>query len=101
MYARYNAGGCCMKPEAQRIALAEAFPSVIVRSLGSNSWNYRNPICNRVLPCIDGDPLKDLNAMHEAEKVLTNIQAIEYAKHLHDLVLGKGTSHQSAEYHNW
>ena len=58
-----------MKPEAQRIAIAEACPTV---------FYIRRQTMQVVKRCQDGtehlcptyDPLSDLNAMHEAEKVL-------------------------------
>lgn len=56
-----------MNPEEQAIALAEACPNVFVRPTGSLSWNYRSSVAGRVLPCIDGSPLKDMNAIHEIE----------------------------------
>lgn len=57
-----------MSPEAQRIAIAEACPFVERRGKGE-----------RVMRTPDGrwvyfNPLNDLNAMHEAEKVLTDEQ---------------------------
>lgn len=58
-----------MTEENQRTALAEACPTVFVRATGTSGWNYHNSTVQRVLPCIDGDPLKDLNAIHEAVEV--------------------------------
>jgi hypothetical protein len=54
-----------MSPEAQRIAIAEAC-----------GWTRYFP--ESTLP----DYLSDLNAMHEAEKVLTPEQGWEYAQNL-------------------
>jgi|688.fasta_scaffold223537_6 hypothetical protein len=55
-----------MTPESQRIALVEACPFVkkIDRQL---VW-----LCNG--KWVEFDPLNDLNAMHESEKVLTDEQ---------------------------
>lgn len=58
-----------MTPEAQRIAIVEACPTVFVRPIGHSGWNYRHPN-GRIMPCIDGDPLKSLEAMHAAEQTL-------------------------------
>ena len=59
-----------MNPEQQRIAIAEAC-----------GWKtgYRDPEAWHPLP----DFLHDLNAMHEAEKVLTNEQLEVYCNILH------------------
>lgn len=59
-----------MKPEEQRLAIVKAFPNIFRRPIGAGGWNYYNSRANRVLPCVDGDPLNDLNAMHEVEKLL-------------------------------
>lgn len=52
-----------------QLAVVQACPTVFVRPTGNHGWNYHNSIVGRVLPCIDGDPLMDLNAMHEAIKI--------------------------------
>lgn len=52
-------------PEQLRAAIAEACPGVIQHWLGQ--WQYYDGYGWR--PCKDNDPLADLNAMHEAEKV--------------------------------
>ena len=59
-----------MTPEAQRTAIAEAC-----------GWKtgYRDPEAWHPLP----DYLNDLNAMHDAEKVLTNEQLEVYCNILH------------------
>jgi len=76
-----------MTPEQQRIAIAEACPHIFVRPLGSLGWNYRL-LSGQVLPCIDGDPLSDLNAMHEAEKVFTDAdQKHRYLETLAEVVM--------------
>jgi hypothetical protein len=50
-----------MKPEAQRIAIAEA--------CGTLQWSYALP--QKCVAASVPDYLNDLNAMHEAEKVLS------------------------------
>jgi hypothetical protein len=68
-----------MKPEKQRIAVAEACGWTV----SANGW-WSHP----TLPDNGGampdapDYLNDLNAMHEAEKVLTQQQRIEYVRDL-------------------
>jgi hypothetical protein len=74
-----------MTPEAQRIAIAEAC-----------GWKteYRDAISSvTALP----NYLNDLNAMHEAEKVLTHDQMIDYSRHVGKLV----TSHLPASRAAW
>ena len=66
-----------MSPEAQRIAIAEACGIVI-----HDHWGplYKTPKgIVRVCP----DYLGDLNAMHEAQKVLTYEQAEEFVEQLY------------------
>ena len=60
-----------MTPEQQQVAIAEAC-----------GWKtgYRDPEAWHPLP----DYLNDLNAMHDAEKVLTSKQKQTYAKSLSD-----------------
>lgn len=63
-----------MTLEQQRIAIAEACPQAISRigdlyfyaqhTIGQPAW----------AACKDNDPLTDLNAMHEAEQILTDGQ---------------------------
>lgn len=87
-----------MKPEAQRIAIAEACGWVHhpIEAVGAQAqifdgrvW-FRHPnsntiACPRDLP----DYLSDLNAMHEAEKVLvTEKQCSYFAVRLAELVKG-------------
>ena len=48
-----------MKPEQQRIAIAEA--------CGTMKWSYALP--TKTIACTVPDYLNDLNAMHEAEKI--------------------------------
>lgn len=62
-----------MKPEEQRVAIAEACGTLKCPSTG---W----PLGLNSLP----DYLNDLNAMAEAEKALTPEQQSQYAMVLHD-----------------
>ena len=57
-----------MTPEAQRIAIAEKH--------GTMQWSYALPK-KRVAASVP-DYLNDLNAMHDAEKVLTSQQIAPY-----------------------
>jgi hypothetical protein len=50
-----------MKPEAQRIAIAEACPFVEKYGKGELLWRWQGRL-------IYFDPLNDLNAVHEAER---------------------------------
>jgi hypothetical protein len=52
-----------MTPEKQRIKIAEACPNLF-------SFNSEISMCRKGRPHELVDPLTDLNAMHEAEKVL-------------------------------
>ena len=74
-----------MKPEAQRIAIAEACPQIaFIKSDGCPYWKDRRvPVYDEDrLTHEEFDPLTDLNAMHEAEKVLTDGQRIKYGDEL-------------------
>jgi hypothetical protein len=69
-----------MKTEDQRIAIAEACgwkPSLVGRE--TELWKHRSVEVDR-----DGLPdyLSDLNAMHEAEKMLTDAQMSAYEREL-------------------
>lgn len=70
-----------MNPEAQRIAIAEACPKVaFIKTDGVPYWRYKEEPAydsDRFVQC-EFDPLNDLNAMHEAEKVLTDDQWFKY-----------------------
>jgi len=57
-----------MTPEAQRMAIAVACPGWSVHHGGKYCAIQDCP--RGPLSCILFDPLKDLNAMHEAEKIL-------------------------------
>jgi hypothetical protein len=70
-----------MTPEQQRIAIAEAcgWTDIRKQKIGNdrNLWGTKDGQRNRI-PDYPGD----LNAMHEAEKVLTSEQEKEYAYQL-------------------
>jgi hypothetical protein len=70
-----------MTPEAQRIAIAEACGW---KRLQSGDWRKGYEMCRnpRYLP----DYLNDLNAMHEAEKVLERNQCWLYASELRNIL---------------
>lgn len=74
-----------MTPEAQRIAIAEACPDVVEwhddLPYWKGSWSAAGE-GNEHFAAFD--PLNDLNAMHEAERVLTTEQRTQYALLLHD-----------------
>lgn len=87
-----------MTPEAQRIAIAEACShdcTELKMALDYFKDRDAHPeslfLLNRV-----PDYLNDLNAMHEAEKVLTDAQRVEYHYKLSDVVVGKFTWETSA-----
>lgn len=58
-----------MSPEKQRIAIAEAYGWKDISDWGAGGINGRHPVepWTEVIP----DYLNDLNAMHEAERVLS------------------------------
>ncbi len=70
-----------MSPEAQRIAIAEACGLKPVQS-DDRFWDFESKkvgaISREALMALVPDYLNDLNAMHEAEKVLTSPQRDEY-----------------------
>ena len=80
-----------MNPEQQRIAIAEACGWRIKRRdiTGFNVWepDAKLPaqLCNNLENKIP-NYLNDLNAMHEAEKVLTDEQDLEYSESLEQVV---------------
>ncbi len=77
-----------MKEEAQRIAIAEACGWKRFNAEDRKEWYYKDlkglywqhPTIKSIEHTADGlyDYLNDLNAMHEAEKVLTDEQRVEY-----------------------
>jgi hypothetical protein len=93
-----------MTPEAQRLAIAEACGWTCDKSGGWSKWTYPTlPTSNTSsgLP----DYLNDLNAMHEAEKVLLtklipdmdgpSASKPSYERILHDIVCVDKPSHWS------
>jgi len=66
-----------MNPEAQRAAIAKAFPKLF-RTESMYGFcrivKVRENLGN-MIPC---DPLNDLNATHEVEKMLTKQQYVKY-----------------------
>ena len=79
-----------MNPEKQRIAIAEACGwKPDKRGLGWLSpHGYYSP---------EPDYLNDLNAMHEAEKVLTDEQDLEYSEALEQVVEGRYLTNNSED----
>ena len=73
-----------MTPDQQQIAIAKACGWTEIGGLSAKGLVGKPPgeICSFVdfLP----DYLNDLNAMHEAEKVLTEEQRIAYSDHTYD-----------------
>jgi len=78
-----------MKPEAQRIAIAEACGWSLLTWMdkkGRECSGWRDPLGNHcVNPNKIPDYLSDLNAMHEAEKFLCDMQYTEYANKLSEM----------------
>ncbi len=79
-----------MTPEAQRIAIAEACGWTQIESCTccdgvSRGYQPTPGAHKKHLP----DYLNDLNAMHDAEKVLTNEQDLEYSEALEQVVKGR------------
>lgn len=87
-----------MNPEQQRVAIAEAC-----------GWTEIEPCtcCDTVSRGYEPTPgahkkhipdyLNDLNAMHEAEKVLTNEQDLEYSCALEQVVEGRFVTNNSED----
>jgi hypothetical protein len=68
-------------PEAQRIAIAEEMPKHLIH-VKAHVLEWMSPY-----GWIIFDPLRDLNAMHEAEKTLTREQQDEYVdRHLYPML---------------
>jgi len=87
-----------MTPEQQRVAIAEACGWTATvdddqfwratradGSMTSDLWCSMSSVWNVGIP----DYLNDLNAMHEAEKVLTEEQDLEYSEALEQVVEGR------------
>lgn len=73
-----------MKPEQQRIAIAEACGWTEISDWKAAGINGKHPTepWTEVIP----DYLTDLNVMHEAEKVLTRDQLHTYLFELHKII---------------
>jgi len=69
-----------MNPEKQRIAIAEACGWKRYNQEGLDAYHPENP--NARFP----DYLNDLNAMHEAEKILWPSYSTEYENLIYDIV---------------
>lgn len=91
-----------MSPEAQRIAIAEAcgwqknpdggkWKSPYARSFYTWRREYSHGIHTFINDCHLPDYLNDLNAMHEAEKVLTQVQDYHYRTDALPRVCGEGS----------
>lgn len=74
-----------MTPEKQRVAIAEACGHVEPACWGNLGWLSKAG--NGKAEFVPNYPA-DLNAMHEAEKVLTATQAIRYADELIEMLAG-------------
>jgi hypothetical protein len=74
-----------MTLEQQRIALAEACPTIVRERHGKEiKWFWQDSL-GTWWPCHRNDPLNDLNAMHEAEKVLVSRNNWELCDYVHKL----------------
>ncbi len=87
-----------MNPEQQRIAIAEAcgWNGIAPYHGGGPLWGKSHLGTLNALP----DYLNDLNAMHEAEKVLTESQMTTMSQYLHrklGMLWGFATADQRAE----
>lgn len=71
-----------MKPESQRIAIAEAcgYGGIELAHNGFQFWASKHPEGTTI---VVPDYLNDLNACHEMEKVLTREQRLDYVDNLH------------------
>jgi len=79
-----------MTPETQRIAIAEACGW---KQRADKSWHWKDNHPEYPGELIWPEPpdyLNDLNAMHEAEKVLTPEQRVKYSVHLAGVLLIAG-----------
>jgi len=85
-----------MTPEAQRIAIAEACGWKVSSSI---KGPYDGCPCGTLPPLRSITPLpdylNDLNAMHEAEKTLTDANRGQYGRFLTRLVTGIFTMHHA------
>ena len=81
-----------MTPVAQIIAIAKACGKIVTdrTSLTSELW-YKDIIAYKLAPDYLND-LNDLNAMHEAEKVMTEIQWLEWERIAARMTLLRGST---------
>ena len=99
-----------MNPEQQRIAIAEACGWKLKSNGLSPMWSWQNEslihrikwVAHKVMASqgVLPDYLNDLNAMHEAEKVLTESQMTTMSQYLHrklGMLWGFATADQRAE----
>lgn len=70
-----------MNPEKQQIAIAEACGYTQGIGMHGLEWWTNSEGVHDEPP----NYLTDLNAMHEAEEVMTEMQRIDYSNHLYDL----------------
>jgi hypothetical protein len=84
--ARCVGGGTAMTPEAQRIVISEVMPHGL---LEGQRWPFQGH-------WIFFDPVNSLDAMHEAEKVLTQSQLSFYYEELKSLCNTQGVHPCSA-----
>lgn len=72
-----------MTPEAQQIAIVKACPLIaeIDRDNGGCFWKKPDPF-------VIFDPLNDLNAIHEAENQLSNLEHQQFCLFLHKSIMG-------------
>lgn len=82
-----------MKPEAQRIAIAEAcgwkkcrYVEGLRDVIGEPPAKWKGYYAPGQEVAWAPDYLGDLNAMHEAEKMLTEIQCAFYRQNLHEII---------------
>jgi hypothetical protein len=74
-----------MKPEEQRIAIAEACGFKARTDRHKPMWVTPDGKTLLTMPEHLPDYLNDLNAMHEAEKVIGPIKGIEFCYHLNEM----------------
>lgn len=74
-----------MTPEKQRIAIAGACPEIMKGGYVEFGMPMRHLRGDRFTPF---DPLKDLNAMQEAIKTLTDVEKIDFVGNLYLLTRG-------------
>lgn len=87
-----------MKPEGQRIAIAEACGWLRMNRIGKEV--YYDPEGGHVFPHELPNYLNDLNAMHEAEKFLTSEQEESYVHHLGSLIMSDVYEDSDIRYQN-